>query len=296
MICSSRKIMSKLEREARGSEEKLIFSLTLGPEHDSTLLPEGCAVSHYIPSPKLELAEKIHDNYVIIHCDPELNLHQRWTKENITETKLIATPREIRGIGNELKRLSRVLAYSIQSGGIHDLVNELEQRVDSDFLRFKEDLKQHAMDETQFSIANSLNEIEERTTQFPLFSPKQAAVLLGDVTSKNPSRTINKAKEDGELFVFYFGNTKTAQVPSFQFNTRTLGVWKIIPKLAKTLKGLNDWGVYSWFTTDSDDLGCTPAEAVSKPEAYDDLTYLAGLFKSESTLRDLNFVAHSEVD
>lgn len=296
--------MYKLEREEQEDKKKLVFSLMLGPQHDNTLLSDEngilCSATPLIRTSEKKVANVIHKEILDLRCSHhQQHFFQYWSDENIAETKLIATPRETprMGLADELKRLSRVLAYSIQSGGIHELVMELEKKVDSDFLSFKEDLKQHAMDETQFCIAKSLNAIEERAKQFPLLSPKQAAILLGDIANKNPSRTINKAKEDGELFVFYFGNAKTAQIPSFQFNTNTLGVWEVIPKLVKTLGGLNDWGVYSWFTTESDDLGCTPAEAVSKPETYNDLRYLAGLFKSESTLRDLDFIAaNNEVD
>ncbi|EOA6542222.1 TPA: hypothetical protein ACGU7E_003450 [Vibrio vulnificus] len=198
-------------------------------------------------------------------------------------------------LSNDLKRLSRVLAYNIQTGDIHALVAELEQKADSKFLAFKDELKQHSMDDAQFSIAKSLNAIEDRVQQFPLLTPKQASIFLGDLASRNPSRTVNKAKEEGNIFVFYFGNTRTAQIPAFQFNTENLGVYDVVPRLTKALEGLNDWGVYSWFTTKSEDLDCTPAEAVSKPELYDELRYLAGLFKSDSTLRDLSFVANNEV-
>lgn len=209
--------------------------------------------------------------------------------------KIATTDAGMINLSNDLKRLSRVLAYNIQSGEFHDLVAELEQKVDSKFLAFKDELKKHSMDEVQFSIAKSLNAIEDRVQQFPLLTPKQASMFLGDLASRNPSRTVNKAKEDGSIFVFYFGNTRTAQIPAFQFNTESLGVYDVVPRLTKTLEGLNDWGVYSWFTTKSEDLDCTPAEAVSKPELYDELRYLAGLFKSDSTLRDLSFVANNEV-
>jgi hypothetical protein len=65
-------------------------------------------------------------------------------------------------------------------------------------------------------------------------------------------------------------------------------VYKPVEKLCHILDELNDWGVYKWLTTHDEDLECTPAQAISRPELEEDLLYLAGVFKSESTLRGLN--------
>lgn len=149
----------------------------------------------------------------------------------------------------------------------------------------------------QYQLAQRLNDIEARASEYPLVTPKDASRLLGELSATNPSRLVATLKAEHKLFAFNFGDAKSVQVPAFQFKP-DLGVFSVVPKLCRILSGLNDWGVYHWFTTYSPDLDCSPAEALAISELGDDLVYLAGLFKSSSTLRELSFdaVNHSEVD
>jgi len=188
-------------------------------------------------------------------------------------------------------RLYFAIKSRIENDGIETLAKDLEKDLEVDFNEFKKSVKPHSMSETQYVLAQSLNAIEKRVAEFPLVSPKEAAMLMGEVNSTNASRTISAARDQKRIFAFTFGDSKATQVPAFQFNATALKVWQPVPELAQILSGLNDWGVYSWFTTHNYDLECTPAEALGRPDLYEDLVYLAGLFKSESTLAHLSFIA-----
>lgn len=134
-----------------------------------------------------------------------------------------------------------------------------------------------------------LNNIKQRAIEFPLITPTDAVGFLGNITTKNPSEFILREKEKLQLFAFNFGDSESIEVPLFQFNPVNNAVYNVVPKLCRILNGLNDFGVYIWFTTVSDDLKCTPAEAIKNPELEDDLIFLAGLFYSNSQLSDLDF-------
>ncbi|MDO6706956.1 hypothetical protein [Photobacterium sp. 1_MG-2023] len=193
-----------------------------------------------------------------------------------------------------LKELSRNLLFYAQKGGLQHIVDLLERDAEQQFSDFKRRIKDHTSSETQFMIASALNEIEARTEQYPLLSASAATNLLGEFQASNPSRVISQASQARRLFAFNFGDAKTVQVPAFQFDTKHLGVWKAVPELCQTLNGLNDWGVYQWLTSVSDDLGCTPAEALQKPELEADLLYLASLYKADSTFNDLSYTADTD--
>lgn len=215
---------------------------------------------------------------------------------SVTSMNLSRLTGQYTNVDSHLSRMNRMLAHHLQQGDVGWLLDELEQKAGQEFMQFKEAIKPHNSDQTQFDIAQSLNDIEERIEDYPLLTPKQAAVLMGEMNSKNPSRVINTAREQGNILVFYFGDSKTAQIPAFQFKpgAQGFGSWEVMPKLINILKGVHDWGVYSWFTTENEDLGCTPADAIGDPGRTSDLLYLAGLLKSESTLRDLNYVRAGE--
>lgn len=189
----------------------------------------------------------------------------------------------------------RVMEHHIAHGSIKHMYHLLQQDAQKSFDDFKDAIKLHtSADDTQYLIAKDLNEIEARAKDFPLLTAKQAAILFGEVSAANPSRLVAKLKKESKLLGFYFGNSRNIQIPAFQFDTERLGVYKPVKKLCHIFDGLNDWGVYKWLTTYSDDLECTPAQALSRPELEEDLLYLAGLFKSQSTLRDLTFASEEQ--
>ncbi|MEZ8651874.1 hypothetical protein AB6D92_23305 [Vibrio splendidus] len=189
----------------------------------------------------------------------------------------------------------RVMEHHIAHGSVKHMYRLLQQDAQKSFDDFKEAIKPHtSADDTQYLIAKDLNEIEARAKNFPLITAKQASVLFGEVSAANPSRLVAKLKKEMKLLGFYFGNSRNIQIPAFQFDTERLGVYKPVERLCHIFDGLNDWGVYKWLTTHNDDLECTPAQAISRPELGEDLLYLAGLFKSQSTLRDLTFASEEQ--
>ncbi|CCN40124.1 hypothetical protein VIBNIFTn2_120106 [Vibrio nigripulchritudo FTn2] len=186
----------------------------------------------------------------------------------------------------------RALRHHISHGSLEHMVRILQDDAEKSFDDFKEAIKPHGRaDDTQYLIAKDLNDIEARTSDYPLTSAKHAAVLYGEMNSANPSRLVAKLKKEFKILGFYFGNSRNIQIPIFQFDTDSLGVYETVPKLCRIFDDLNDWGVYKWLTSFDEDLECTPAQAIRRPELEDDLLYLAGLFKSASTLRELSFVA-----
>lgn len=180
-------------------------------------------------------------------------------------------------------------------GDLAELLGNVVQAAEEKFIDLKGQLKTQRASLAQLAIAQQLNEIETRTENYPLLSAKDAAKLYGDFRSTNPSRVVSNAKQANEIFAFNFGNSKNVQVPAFQFKPQ-LGVYAAVPKLCRILSGLNDWGVYHWFTSEAEDLGCTPADALAKPDLEGDLLYLAGLFKNDSTFRSLSFESDQYVD
>lgn len=186
----------------------------------------------------------------------------------------------------------RIVQQYIDHGSLERMMQVLQKDFEKNFNDLKEAIKPHSnADDTQYLIAKSLNEIEARTSDYPLITAKQAAALYGEVSAVNSSRLITKLKKELKIIGFYFGNSRSIQIPAFQFDMVSLGVHKPVERLCHILDGLNDWGVYKWLTTHNDDLGCTPAQAINRPELAEDLLYLASIFKSESTLRDLTFVS-----
>ncbi len=191
----------------------------------------------------------------------------------------------------EVAALFRMITHRVNQGMTKHVNDLLIEDSEQTFFELKEAIKASRASQTQVAIAQQLNQIEELSKTYPLVSAKSAANLRGDIGVKNASRTINLAHSENQLFVFYFGNGKTAQVPTFQFDLENLGVYEVVPRLCEILSGLNDWAVYKWFATHSEDLGYTPAEALKHSESWSDLKYLAGIFKSTSTLRDLSYTA-----
>ncbi len=183
----------------------------------------------------------------------------------------------------------RFIQRYIDHGSLDHMVKLLRVDAEKSFCDFKEAVGLSAnTNDTHYLIAEDLKEIEARTNKYPLIPAKQAAIFLGEVNITNPSRLVAKLKKELKIIGFYFGNSRKIQIPAFQFDMINLGVYKPVEKLCHILDELNDWGVYKWLTTHDEDLECTPAQAISRPELEEDLLYLAGVFKSESTLRGLN--------
>ena len=136
--------------------------------------------------------------------------------------------------------------------------------------------------------------LDERITQFPLVSLEEAVCLLGYRDDEDALHLVNEAKKNHQLFAFnFFNDGKPVGIPLFQIDFDKAQVFAVVPKLCAMLSQLNDIGVYCWLTSFDEDLGCTPAEAFQNPEKEDTLMYLAGLFVSDSTLRNLDFTAES---
>lgn len=183
----------------------------------------------------------------------------------------------------------RLIQRYIDHGSLDRMVKLLQIDAEKSFCDFKEAVGLISnTNDTHYLIAKDLKEIEARTNKYPLIPAKQAAIFLGEVNITNPSRLVAKLKKELKIIGFYFGNSRKIQIPAFQFDMINLGVYKPVEKLCHILDELNDWGVYKWLTTHDEDLECTPAQAISRPELEEDLLYLAGVFKSESTLRGLN--------
>lgn len=186
----------------------------------------------------------------------------------------------------------RLIQRYIDNDSLDNMIQLLQKDAEKSFDDFKEAIRPHLnVDDTQHLIARKLNEIEAKKNEYPLVTAEQAAALFGEVDTSNPSRLVAKLKKELKIIGFYFGNSHNIQIPAFQFDLARLGVHKPVSKLCHILDGLNDWGVYKWLTTHNADLECTPAQAISRPELEEDLLYLAGMFKSDSTLRDSNFVS-----
>lgn len=171
------------------------------------------------------------------------------------------------------------------------LIKTMELNLEQRLHDFKDDIKSYAYSSEQYSLTQQLNEIESKVERFPLLAPKQACLLMGDMSPSNPSRIIDKFKKDGRLLVFSFGDTKKAQIPAFQFDIERQTLWPAIPRLCALFSTLSDWGIYQWFTTFDEDLQCSPAKALALPDKLDDLLDVAGLFLNTSQLRELSFTA-----
>ncbi|MDA0383557.1 hypothetical protein [Vibrio owensii] len=187
--------------------------------------------------------------------------------------------------------LASVVQKLSESDKIDALIDWAISQEETAFENFRSVLKETQASEEQFAAAKVLNDIESRVSEYPMCSVATAAKLLGEVTTKNPSRVIATARKENKIFAFTFGSAKNIQVPFFQFNTKKLGVYEPVPELCRILSGLNDWGVYQWLTTHSADLETAPAVALKHESLWDDLLLLAGLFKSQNTYRDLSFTA-----
>lgn len=192
---------------------------------------------------------------------------------------------------HEIANILRLVTNLSNQGMLKQANHALEEVFQQSFFDLKETVGRRKASEVQYLIAKQLNDIETLASQYPLLTAKQATAMFGDLSTRSVSRTINTACQEDRLFVFYFGDAKNAQIPEFQFNVETLGVHEVVPRLCKVLKGINDWAVYKWFSSYSEDLGCTPANAIERKERWDDLVYLAGIFASSCNLRDLNYVA-----
>ncbi len=192
---------------------------------------------------------------------------------------------------HEIANILRLVTNLSNQGMLKQANHALEKVLQQSFFDLKEAIGRRKASEIQYLIAKQLNDIEALTSHYPLLTAKQATAMLGDLSARSVSRTINTACQEGRLFVFYFGDAKNAQIPEFQFNVETLGVHEVVPRLCKVLRGINDWAVYKWFSSYSEDLGCTPANAIERKECWDDLVYLAGIFASSCNLRELNYVA-----
>ncbi|MEF1281768.1 hypothetical protein QTO05_22085 [Vibrio fortis] len=202
----------------------------------------------------------------------------------------IKKPKCLRLDGSEIEKINEAISLiqrHIDCGSLERVMQLLRKDAEISF----EDYEEVIEPPTKRLITKKLNEIEARTSEYPFISAKQAADLLGDVNATNPSRLIAQLKKERKIIGFYFGNSSEIQIPAFQFNRSSLGVHKPVEKLCHTLDHLNDWGVYKWLTTYDEDLKCTPAQAISRPALEKDLLYLAGIFKSESTLRDSIFTS-----
>lgn len=200
---------------------------------------------------------------------------------------------------DESRDLTQVMAliecYASQ-GDLAHLVETMELDLEQRLQDFKDVIKNYRYSSEQYALTQQLNEIESRVEHFPLLAPKQACLLMGDMSPSNPSRNIDKFKKDGRLLVFSFGDTKKAQIPAFQFDIEHQTLWPAIPRLCTLFSTLSDWGVYQWFTTFDEDLQCSPADALSQPEKLDDLLDVAGLFLNTSQLRELSFTAQKNTD
>ncbi len=117
-------------------------------------------------------------------------------------------------------------------------------------------------------------------------SSQKAYEILGISGAENPSLELSKMKKDSKVLAFVFPPSPHIQIPDFQFNDK--GIHPIVPQLCKILDGLNDIGVYRWLNSYCEDLRCKPYQAIDHPFLHNDLIYLAGLFKSHSTLRYLS--------
>lgn len=138
-------------------------------------------------------------------------------------------------------------------------------------------------------INQRLREIETKSKDFPFVDENTAVFLMGKLNAANSKSIVIDAQKKHSLLVFSFGKADCIYIPEFQFQKHGTGVMPVVPELCKILSGLNDWGVFDWLTSYSEDLQCTPADAIHDQELIDDLVYLAGLFSSESRLSHLSY-------
>lgn len=119
--------------------------------------------------------------------------------------------------------------------------------------------------------------INEFKKENQIFTQKQAYSVLKKPSESSPSRTINKLI--GELRIFsvtYKSQGTTIGYPAFQFNVKSGRPKPIIKKVIKALKNkYQDWDLLFWFTSFSDELECTPLQAVDKPDLHEILLEVA---------------------
>ena len=196
---------------------------------------------------------------------------------------------EIHAAEAQMSRILELTERFSQNGELADFLNLAEEHAEHGLLEFKRSVKKSSYSPAQYELVQTLNTIEKKITEFPLVTPKQATQLLGMFASSNPSRDIGKLVKQNKLFGFSFGESKVLQLPAFQFDDKELKAWPPVNRLCELLSNLNDWAVYDWLTTDNDDLGTTPAEALKRPDLYDDLLDIAGLYRNENKHAHLSF-------
>ncbi|MPY24535.1 hypothetical protein [Shewanella sp. YLB-07] len=194
-------------------------------------------------------------------------------------------------IDDRINDLKIILCANLDSYGIENVIETLNKAALNKFLASKDFVRENHLSEAQLAVAAHLNRIETKERNYPLVIPAKATLLLGHGENANPSRIITRLKDDRELFAFSFGQARSVRIPIFQVDLEKMKVWHIIPTLSRILAGLNDWGVYDWFTTYSEDLDAAPADCLDDKDKFDDLIILAGLFKSNSIQGNLRFTA-----
>ncbi|QCZ95443.1 hypothetical protein [Salinimonas iocasae] len=196
---------------------------------------------------------------------------------------------EVHAAEAQMSRILELTELFAQSGELDHFLSMAEEHAEHSLMEFKRSVKARNYSPAQYELVQALNTIEKKVTDFPLVTPKQATQLLGMFASSNPSRDIGKLVKENKLLGFSFGEAKVLQLPAFQIDDKKLKVWPPVHRLCELLSGLNDWAVYDWLTTDNDDLGTTPADALKRSELYDDLLDVAGLFLNENKHAHLSF-------
>ncbi len=190
-----------------------------------------------------------------------------------------------------LERHLELMQLFSQHGELSELTKLAEDLAENKLLDFKQSVKSKHYSPAEYEIVQQLNAIEDKVYEYPLITPKEATRLLGMFSATNPSRDIAHLVKSQKLFGFSFGETKTLQIPAFQFNTSDFKIWEPVSRLCGLLGDLNDWAVYDWMTTFDDDLETTPALALQEPDKYADLIDLAGLYRNENKHAHLSYTA-----
>ena len=196
---------------------------------------------------------------------------------------------EVHAAEAQMSRILELTELFAQSGELDHFLSMAEEHAEHSLMEFKRSVKARNYSPAQYELVQALNTIEKKVTEFPLVTPKQATTLLGMFASSNPSRDIGKLVKQNKLLGFSFGEAKVLQLPAFQIDDKELKVWPPVHRICELLSNLNDWAVYDWLTTDNDDLGTTPADALKRAELYDDLLDVAGLFRNENKHAHLSF-------
>lgn len=124
--------------------------------------------------------------------------------------------------------------------------------------------------------------VRARIRKYPLADEKMMGAWLG-ASEGNENRRAKEFVKAKQLFGVPVGIGNRLKYPAFQFSAPEMRPYAVLAKLLPLLDHRTSWEIYSWFTTEDDDLGCAPADLLGEKDAQSDLIELATLDRASCT-------------